>query len=181
MSETLDNVFGIPADQSAPVTTPPVANTTIATVPADATDEEKLEKDFAAAQAGIQQGIKDVTEAMKSAILLAQSGDSPRAYEVVAKMLDSVVTANKELILIHQNREEAKTAKNKNTPAGVAVVDGKTGDSVAFVGRADELLRKISEMRKLKKQEIASVTPAPIIQPAKEAEPAVDAEVVEVK
>lgn len=181
MSEILDNVFGIPTDQSANTIVPNNGGampTALATVPPEATDEQKLETDFSTAQAGIQQGIKDVTEAMKSAILLAQSGDSPRAYEVVAKMLDTLVVANKELIQIHKDREEAKTAKGKNAVSGVAVVDGRTGDSIAFVGRADELLRKIDEMRKSRKRDIVAVAPQPII---KEAESAVDAEIVEVK
>ena len=73
----------------------------------------------------------DVTEAAKSAILLAQSGDSPRAYEVVATMLTAIVNANKELVNLHKIKQDA-------APHGAGAVDGGgvNIEKAVFVGRA---------------------------------------------
>jgi hypothetical protein len=85
----------------------------------------------------------DVTEAAKSAILLAQSGDSPRAYEVVATMLTAIVNANKELVNLHKIKQDA-------APQGSGAGDGGgvNIEKAVFVGRAADLLRELRTLQK---------------------------------
>lgn len=110
------------------------------------TASDKLEADFESARTNIQQMTKDVTEAAKSAILLAQSGDSPRAYEVVASMLTAIVNANKELVNLHKAKQDAAPQeKMESSEAG-----GVTIEKAVFVGRASDLLRELRQLQKPK-------------------------------
>jgi predicted translin family RNA/ssDNA-binding protein len=109
------------------------------------TADEKLEADFETARTNIQNLTKDVTEAAKSAILLAQSGDSPRAYEVVATMLTAIVNANKELVNLHKAKQDAAPQKAESSEAG-----GVNIEKAVFVGRASDLLRELRQLQKPK-------------------------------
>ena len=108
------------------------------------TDTEKLDADFEAARTNISQMTKDVTEAAKSAILLAQSGDSPRAYEVVATMLTAIVNANKELVQLHATKQKAKpqTTDESQTHGNITI------DKAVFIGRSSDLLRELKKIQK---------------------------------
>ena len=86
MSDNLNEIFDVAPELVADtaLTTTQAAPVVVAEVVDDKTAQEKLDRDFEAARGNITQMTNDVTEAAKSAILLAQSGDSPRAYECCA-------------------------------------------------------------------------------------------------
>lgn len=146
MTKKLDEIFDV-----APTL---VANTTSALVPTtpaelvvaepvEASPNGALEKDFQYARTTITDSINDVKEAAKSAILLAQSGDSPRAYEVVATMLTAIVNANKELVKLHKAHKDASAdTKTDGNESNVTI------EKAVFVGRAADLLRELRSIQK---------------------------------
>lgn len=108
---------------------------------------ESLNHDVNYARGVIVENIDLAREATKSAILLAQSGDSPRAYEVVASMLSAIVQANKELVALHKAKEETTAAARARVNASSS---GGTGgvniEKAVFVGRAADLLRELRNL-----------------------------------
>lgn len=157
-TDTIDTVLGIvpereqPADPATETALEPVVTGEL--VPAreqpaplvitdPVRDMERLETDFEFARDKIRDLVKKGREACDSAILLAQSGDSPRAYEVVATMLTALVNANKELVALHKGKIDATPEGMDRPPASV---DGGTSvniEKAVFVGRAQDLLREI--------------------------------------
>lgn len=99
----------MPATPQAVVTAVPVDNM-------DTGSTEALNHDVEYARGVMTENIDLVREATKSAILLAQSGDSPRAYEVVASMLTAIVNANKELVALHRAKEDTTPLLGRGSP-----------------------------------------------------------------
>ena len=112
---------------------------------ASATAEEAFDEDFGYARSVVRDSIDQAREAAVGAIELAQSGDSARAYEVVAGMLTAIVNANKELLVLHKTKEDTRKSRE-----GDASTSGVTIEKAVFVGRASDLLR---ELRTLSKDE----------------------------
>ena len=112
---------------------------------ASATAEEAFDEDFGYARSVVRDSIDQAREAAVGAIELAQSGDSARAYEVVAGMLTAIVNANKELLALHKTKEDTRKSRE-----GDAAAAGVTIEKAVFVGRASDLLR---ELRTLSKDE----------------------------
>jgi len=110
-----------------------------------ATAGEAFEEDFDYARSVVRESIDQVREAAVTSIELAQSGDSARAYEVVAGMLTAIVNANKELLALHKTKEDTRKSRE-----GGASTSGVTIEKAVFVGRASDLLR---ELRTLSKNE----------------------------
>src|SRR5690606_22304084 len=61
-------------------------------------DTSEVEDDFQFAREGLRDMVAKARNALDAAILLAQAGDSPRAYEVVGKLLENITNANRELV-----------------------------------------------------------------------------------
>ena len=112
---------------------------------ASATAEEAFDEDFGYARSVVRDSIDQAREAAVGAIELAQSGDSARAYEVVAGMLTAIVNANKELLVLHKTKEDTRKSRDGGESAS-----GVTIEKAVFVGRASDLLR---ELRTLSKDE----------------------------
>lgn len=110
-----------------------------------ATAEEAFEEDFGYARSVVRESIDQAREAAVTSIELAQSGDSARAYEVVAGMLTAIVNANKELLSLHKTKEDTRKSRE-----GGKTASGVTIEKAVFVGRASDLLR---ELRTLSKDE----------------------------
>ena len=154
MTDKLNDIFDVDPELITPVASntslidaKSASNTSlVVTGEVVTTDTEKLDADFEAARSNISQMTKDVTDAAKSAILLAQSGDSPRAYEVVATMLTAIVNANKELVNLHKAKKDAAPAPKADAPEG----GGVNIEKAVFVGRAADLLRELRSIQKSK-------------------------------
>jgi hypothetical protein len=108
-----------------------------------ATAEEAFEEDFGYARSVVRESIDQAREAAVTAIELAQSGDSARAYEVVAGMLTAIVNANKELLVLHKTKEDTRKSRE-----GGASTSGVTIEKAVFVGRASDLLRELRTLSK---------------------------------
>ena len=112
---------------------------------ASTTTDEAFEEDFGYARSVVRDSIDQAREAAVGAIELAQSGDSARAYEVVAGMLTAIVNANKELLVLHKTKEDTRKSRE-----GDVSTSGVTIEKAVFVGRASDLL---CELRTLSKDE----------------------------
>lgn len=150
MSDKLNEIFDVEpelvAPKDAPASNTALIHATDASIVSASTPTPQLDADFELARTNIQNITKDVTEAAKSAILLAQSGDSPRAYEVVANMLTAIVNANKELVNLHKTkRDAAPVASEESSESG-----GVNIEKAVFVGRASDLLRQLRQIQKPK-------------------------------
>ena len=108
-----------------------------------ATAEDAFEEDFGYARSVVRESIDQARDAAVTAIELAQSGDSARAYEVVAGMLTAIVNANKELLVLHKTKEETRKSRE-----GGASTSGVTIEKAVFVGRASDLLRELRTLSK---------------------------------
>lgn len=160
MSNPLDDIFDIdPALTSSEPTTAlaPVLPTDV--VPIETTTPlADLDADVAYARTNITGAVNKVKEAMDSAILLAQSGDSPRAFEVVATMLTAMVNANKELVSLHKAKEDTTAAHQTRTqPANMSKSGHVNIEKAVFVGKASDLLRELKAMKKQQDTETLSV------------------------
>lgn len=163
---TLDELLGIaePTPQTPAPLVPaePVDELPVPTTPAEAEvvgaapaqSEAELEDDFQFARKKIRDLIKKVEPALDGAILVAQSGDAPRAFEVVGKMLEGIVNANKELVEIHRTKKE--TLEKPEAAPQSLLPTGQGGtvniDKAVFVGRASDLLREIRNAEKKAKE-----------------------------
>lgn len=153
MPSPLDDIFEIdpaltPSEPSTALV--PVQPTAVATIETTSPLAD-LDADVAYARTNITGAVNKVKEAMDSAILLAQSGDSPRAFEVVATMLTAMVNANKELVSLHKAKEDTTAAHQTRTqPVNASKSGSVTIENAVFVGKASDLLR---ELKALKKQQ----------------------------
>lgn len=119
--------------------------TTASPVTPPVTPDTRLEDDFEFAREKMRDLIGKGREAIDSAILLAQSGDSPRAYEVVGSLLASAIAANRELINIHKVRQD--TVDNATVAPSVDGGGGSVNiNNAVFVGKASDLLRQIRQI-----------------------------------
>lgn len=108
-------------------------------------DTETFDTDFNYARKVVRESIDQAREAAVSAIELAQSGDSSRAYEVVASMLTAIVNANKELLLLHKTKEDTQAKSREGTTSSTGV----TIEKAVFVGRASDLIRELRSLGKI--------------------------------
>ena len=79
-------------------------------------------------------------DALEDIISVAQESEHPRAYEVAAKMIDSMVNANKELLAIQKQMRELTGQKNSNASTHI--------DNAVFVGSTADLGKLIKSKLK---------------------------------
>jgi hypothetical protein len=132
-----DIVIADPASKPVPVLIDPQA--------------DELNEDMAYTRVNMKDVIDQAKGALTGALELADSGGEPRAYEVVALMISSIIDANRQLINIHKVRKDAqKTDKETkgtgDTPAQIQV------QNAVFVGRAQDLLRTMKDLEKQTKE-----------------------------
>lgn len=161
--DTLSNLLGIPEDMTAPLIEAEPVDTNLpvpvppatppAVIDAKPQDEQDLDDDIAFARAQIKDIAKRASSAAAAAILLAESGDSPKAFEAVARMTEAIVTANKELVELHRTKKETLQPAKGAGKTSLLPTDGATAAPVnieraVFVGRASDLLRELRKTQK---------------------------------
>ena len=82
-------------------------------------EDKQLESDFDLVRENIKTALNDTSSIISDAVALAQSSDSPRAYEVVATLLKSISDVNRDLLNIQEQRETIKSKRAVKTDAGV--------------------------------------------------------------
>jgi hypothetical protein len=113
---------------------------TLSTILANAMNDSATE-DFKFSRANIREVIENGTDAMSKLALIADQSQNPRAFEVLAKLMDTVVAASKQLLEVQEqirNIDKADVPKNE---AAKAVTNN------LFVGSTAELQKVIAAMR----------------------------------
>lgn len=72
----------------------------------------ELENDFDVARNSIKNVIKQSATVLSDAMVLASASDSPRSIEVVATLLKTIADMNKDLLALHDARENVKKKRN---------------------------------------------------------------------
>jgi hypothetical protein len=125
-----------------PVVIPPHA--VLAKVDPVPLTDEKLEKDLKTDYDVVRENLKELVNMGKNAldgvIAVAQEGDSPRAYEVVAQMIKTLSETNRELMDLH-NR--VKTIRKVDQ----SVTNNSTTNQSIYVGSTKELQDIINSAR----------------------------------
>lgn len=113
----------------------------LSTIIADAHNDSAA-TDFEIARANIHTLIENAQEAMHKLSQIADSSQHPRAYEVYAKLMDTVLQANKDLLELQTKIRQIKQVDEPtNTQA-------KTINNNMFVGSTSELQKIIEGMKK---------------------------------
>lgn len=107
-------------------------------------DIEDLDNDFDFARKNLKRMLLRGEEAFEDAMRLAQDGDSPRAWEVVAQLMKNGLDGNKDLLELHQKRKNIKKKdqtkqEHQQLPGNINV------DKAVFYGTPSDLAKRLEE------------------------------------
>jgi len=100
-----------------------------------ATQSDQVTCDFEYARGNIINTIEKGNEALQGILDVAGMGQHPRAYEVAANLVKTMVEANKDLLDLTKKRKEIEKADNALNP--------QTVNNNLFVGSTAELLKAL--------------------------------------
>lgn len=125
---------------SAALNISPVTTNQVQTIISEA-HNDSAKSDFEAARANIHEVIQNGQEAMFKLGEIASSSQHPRAFEVLAKVMDTMLQANKDLLDLQSkirqiNAVDAPTNEH-----------AKTINNNLFVGSTAELQKAIESMK----------------------------------
>lgn len=104
---------------------------------------EQAENDYDYARKNMYDVIEKGTQALEELLGVATQSQHPRAYEVLATTMKTLVDANKELVVLSKKKvEEEKLNDEPQTVSG-----GVTNNNL-FVGTTHDLLKVLADMRK---------------------------------
>ena len=112
----------------------------IETIIAEAHDDS-ARTDFEAARANLYEVIQTGQEAMDRLTEIAAQSQHPRAFEVLAKLMDTMVNTNKELLELQSKIRELDAA---DSPINEKA---QTINNNLFVGSTAELQKMIKDMK----------------------------------
>jgi hypothetical protein len=97
--------------------------------------KQDLHDSYQQTRENIQELIDHGKDAMEEMLQIAKAGQHPRAFEVYGKLLDSVVSANKELLNVQKQMRDMDGVKTE--------VNNTTIDKAVFVGTTDDLAKML--------------------------------------
>ena len=100
-----------------------------------ATQSDQVTNDFEYARGNIINTIEKGNEALQGILDVAGMGQHPRAYEVAANLVKTMVEANKDLLDLTKKRKEIEKVDNALNP--------QTVNNNLFVGSTAELLKAL--------------------------------------
>jgi len=109
-------------------------------------NDDSAREDFTFARANIREVVENASDAIAKLSIIADQSQNPRAFEVLAKLMDSVVSASKHLLEI---QKDIRMIDKPDTPNNDS---GKTVNNNLFVGSTSELAKVIADMNKNKDQ-----------------------------
>lgn len=104
--------------------------------------DDSAKQDFEKARANIHNMIENGQEAMLKLAQIADSSQHPRAFEVLAKLMDTMLTANEKLLDLQTKIREIDAA---DSPINEKA---KTINNNLFVGSTAELQKVLKDMKK---------------------------------
>jgi hypothetical protein len=109
-------------------------------------NDDSAREDFTFARANIREVVENASDAIAKLSVIADQSQNPRAFEVLAKLMDSVVNASKHLLEIQKDIRVIDKPDAPNNDSG------KTVNNNLFVGSTSELAKVIADMNKTKDQ-----------------------------
>jgi hypothetical protein len=109
-------------------------------------NDDSAREDFTFARANIREVVENASDAIAKLSVIADQSQNPRAFEVLAKLMDSVVNASKHLLEI---QKDIRVIDKPDVPNNDS---GKTVNNNLFVGSTSELAKVIADMNKNKDQ-----------------------------
>jgi len=128
VDKKLDMVFDILREDDEQETTLPVV--------VEGTPQEQLETDYSYTRTNFYDLIENGSKAIESALHIAQEGQHPRAYEVLAQLLKNVGETNEKLLTLHMKMDEMKSDRRVQNSTQVT-------NNALFVGSTSELQQMI--------------------------------------
>ena len=114
--------------------------------------DEYLAKDLKHDYETVRKNLRELVESGKNALdgvlAVAQEGDSPRAYEVVAQMIKTLSETNRDLLDMHDKMKGIRKTENNTT--------NNTTTNAIYVGSTRDLQDIINSARSSKKAFIES-------------------------
>lgn len=102
---------------------------------------DSAKTDFEAARANIHNLIENGNDAVHKLVLIAESSQHPRAFEVLAKLMDTMLNANEKLLTLQSKIREIDAA---DSPINEKA---KTINNNLFVGSTAELQKVLKDMK----------------------------------
>lgn len=103
--------------------------------------DDSARNDFEAARANLYEVIQTGQDAMDKLAEIATQSQHPRAFEVLAKLMDSIVNTNKELLQL-----QTKIREIDSSDAPISE-QAKTINNNLFVGSTTELQKMLKELK----------------------------------
>ena len=104
--------------------------------------DDSATKDFELARSNMHEMINEGKEAMIKLAEIASSSQHPRAFEVYAKLMDTMMNANERLLDLQEKIREIKHADSPINDKAKSVTNN------LFVGSTAELQKMIKDMNK---------------------------------
>ena len=105
-----------------------------------------VEQDFESARSNIHDMIETASTAITDLSIIAKQSQHPRAFEVLAKLIETSVKANKDLLDIQEKMKQIKQMDDGSPQS----INSKTVTNNLFVGSTSELQKLIKEMKDAK-------------------------------
>lgn len=102
--------------------------------------EDQDEKDYEAARQNIYRVIETGATALDELAQVAAQSQHPRAYEVLANLVKTMVDANKDLIHLKKAKAEVERINNKNNSGPTNIKNS------IFVGSTAELQKMLKDV-----------------------------------
>jgi hypothetical protein len=103
---------------------------------------DSASEDFTFARANIREIVQNGADAITKLALIAEQSQNPRAFEVLAKLMDTVVNANEKLLEAQKKIRELDKADISRDQSGKSVTNNNL-----FVGSTAELQRALKELK----------------------------------
>jgi len=104
---------------------------------------DSAKEDFTFARANVREVVENGTDAIAKLAVIADQSQNPRAFEVLAKLMDTVTNASKQLLDIQQ---QIRTIDKADVPQDEEAKRSVTNN--LFVGSTAELQKMLADMRK---------------------------------
>ena len=102
--------------------------------------DDSAKKDFEKARANIHDLIDNGKDALEKLAMIADSSQHPRAYEVLSKLMETMLQANRDLMDLQNKIREIKSIDQP-------VNGAKTINNNLFVGTTKELQKMIMDLK----------------------------------
>jgi len=135
-SNSIEESLGVEFEESAPAPIVKQEPKSITT----SNSKEDIDVDYRETRKSLKNLIETGEIAISGILKVAEEGDHPRAYEVVAQMLKTVSDINKDLIDLHKKTKEAKKEETK-------LIQKNTTNNSFYVGSTSELQDLINPER----------------------------------